>query len=255
VIFSRRRGAKPQRAGRPAANRSRADRLSARTPDEIRPPRRPEITTPPPEFGPYDITQAPDSKVPRLDLGALQLPAVKDVEIQLQAGPQGRIQQIILAHGPSRLQLGVYAAPRTEGIWDEIRAELRSSLAAKGGKPQEVPGDYGTELRAQLREGGGIVDVRHVGIDGPRWFVHGIYVGAAAIDPDRAGPLREVLRGLVVDRGVEARPVREALPLRLPPEAAAQLASLGGPDGRGNGGARAKSAGEGETSRDDTREA
>src|SRR5690606_5848108 len=131
--------------------------------------------------------------------------------------------------------LGVYAAPRTEGIWDEIREELRTSLAAKGGKPQEVAGEYGTELRGQLREGGGVVDIRHVGIDGPRWFVHGIFVGAAAIDPDRAGPLREVLHGLIVDRGVEARPVREALPLRLPPEAAAQLARTSEPDGSAAG--------------------
>lgn len=191
--------------------------------------------TPPPEFGPYDVTQAPDDQRARLDLGALQLPAVAGVEIQLQAGPQGQIQQIMLAHGPSRLQLGVYAAPRTEGIWDEIRAEMVESLAAKGGKPREVEGEYGPELRAQVRESGGVVDVRHVGIDGPRWFVHGIYLGAAAIDPERAGPLREVLRGLVVDRGTEARPVREALPLRLPPEAAAQLAGAGGPDGGQNG--------------------
>jgi hypothetical protein len=35
-----------------------------------------------------------------------------------------------------------------------------------------------------------------------------------------------VLRGVVVDRGTEARPVSEALPLRLPPEAAAQLADM-----------------------------
>jgi hypothetical protein len=39
-----------------------------------------------------------------------------------------------------------------------------------------------------------------------------------------AGPLRDVLHGLVVDRGKDAMPVQEALPLRLPAEAAAQLA-------------------------------
>jgi hypothetical protein len=33
-----------------------------------------------------------------------------------------------------------------------------------------------------------------------------------------------VLHGLVVDRGTDAMPVQEALPLRLPAEAAAQLA-------------------------------
>jgi hypothetical protein len=78
-----------------------------------------------------------------------------------------------------------------------------------------------------VREGSSQADVRHVGIDGPRWFVHAVYVGAAATDPERAGPLRDVLRGLVVDRGVEARPVSEPLPLHLPPDA---LASLDGPE-------------------------
>ena len=51
-------------------------------------------------------------------------------------------------------------------------------------------------------------------------------MGAAALDPDRAGPLRDVLHRLVVDRGVEARPISELLPLRLPPEAASQLADM-----------------------------
>jgi hypothetical protein len=55
--------------------------------------------------------------------------------------------------------------------------------------------------------------------------VHGVYIGNAAQDPTRAGPLRDVLHGLVVDRGKDAMPVQEALPLRLPAEAAAQLAA------------------------------
>jgi hypothetical protein len=178
----------------------------------------------PPPFGPYDVDQAPDDGQERLDLGALRIPAVAGVKIHLQAGPQGQIQQVQLAHGGSRLQLTAFAAPRTEGIWDEIRATLRSSLTAGGARPQEVDGDYGVELRARVKDQSGAADVRHVGIDGPRWFVHGVYIGAAAVDPDRAGPLRDVLRGLVVDRGTEARPVSEVLPLQLPAEAAAQLA-------------------------------
>jgi hypothetical protein len=176
-----------------------------------------------PEFGPFDLAQAPDDGLERLDLGALRIPSVPGVEVRLQASPDGRVEQIQLAHGSSRLQLGAYAAPRSEGIWDEIRASLRGSLHANGGRPQEVEGEYGLELRGRVKEGSTTTDVRHVGIDGPRWFVHGVYLGAAATDPERAGPLRDVLRGLIVDRGIEARPVSEPLPLRLPPEAAAQL--------------------------------
>jgi hypothetical protein len=232
VIFAGRRGkaAGTRRPERPGRDTPTVD------PDELHGAIRPEVLTPVPEFGPYDVTQAPDDEQTRVDLGALQLPAVPGVEIQIQAGPDGQVQHIQLAHGASRLQLAVYAAPRSEGIWDEVRAEMQATLAANGSKPKEIDGEYGPELRAQQRQQDGVIDLRHVGIDGPRWFVHGIFAGAAAIDPDQAGPLRDVLHGLVVDRGAEARPVREALPLRLPPEAAAQIATAtdqaaGGPDG------------------------
>jgi hypothetical protein len=40
------------------------------------------------------------------------------------------------------------------------------------------------------------------------------------VDPSVAGPLADCLRGLVVDRGGEAMPVREPLPLHLPREIA-----------------------------------
>jgi hypothetical protein len=54
-------------------------------------------------------------------------------------------------------------------------------------------------------------------------MVRAVYQGAAATDPDAAGPLADCLNGLVVDRGQEAKPVREPLPLRLPREAADQV--------------------------------
>jgi hypothetical protein len=224
VRFSRDRGS----AGRHTRNvRPDSDAVEA-SPDRA-PRRRP--------FGPYDLAQAPDDKVERLDLGALRIPAVAGVDIHLQAGPQGQISQIQLSYGQSRLQLGAFAAPRSEGIWDEVRQNLRETLTANGSKTVEVTGPYGVELQARVRDPKGIVEVRHVGVDGPRWFVHGVFVGAAAVDPDAEGPLRDVLRGLVVDRGTEAMPVSEALPLRLPPEAAAQLAEAH---------AQAQAAGEGD---------
>ncbi len=222
MIFSRRRGnagrhsaAASGRGGRHISN-SGHDPALDEDPEEY-------ADADIPEFGPYDVSEAPDDKQERVDLGALRIPAIAGVEIQVEAGPQGQIQQIQLSHGGSRLQIGAFAAPRSEGIWDEVRESLRSALAAGGARPEEIDGEYGLELRARVREGSGTTDIRHVGIDGPRWFVHGVYLGAAAIDPGRAGPLQEVLRGLVVDRGSEARPVSEALPLRLPLEAAEQL--------------------------------
>jgi hypothetical protein len=174
--------------------------------------------------GPYDITEV-DDDVQRLDLGSLQLPAIDGVEVRVQAGPDGAVQQVVLVHGDSALQLGVFAAPRSEGIWDEVRTEIRKSLADDGVAVEEVPGEYGTELRARVRTPEGLADIRFVGIDGPRWMVRAVFQGPAAVDPAAAGPLDQALRGLVVQRGKEAMPVREALPLRLPREVAEQAAA------------------------------
>ncbi|MFU8871379.1 DUF3710 domain-containing protein [Micromonospora sp. SL4-19] len=176
-----------------------------------------------PARGPYDVSEAPDT--PRLDLGSLQIPAVPDVEVRVQADPQGVIQQVVLVHGDNALQLGVFAAPRSDGIWDEVREEIRQSLFNDGAAAQEVEGEYGIELRARVRTPDGLTDLRFVGIDGPRWMVRGVYQGDAAGDPDAAGPLALCLSGLVVDRGQEAKPVREPLPLRLPREMAEQQAA------------------------------
>jgi Protein of unknown function (DUF3710) len=225
VIFSRDRGKAGRRGGgdagrggRHAHPRIEASDHESTADDYDLPPR--------PDFGPYDLDDAPDDDLARLDLGALRIPNVAGVNIELETGPAGEIRWVRLGHGGSRLELGAYAAPRSEGIWDEIRSDLRTALTARGVKVAEVEGDYGQELQARIRDGQIVTEVRHVGIDGPRWFVHGIYYGAAAVDPDQAGPLRDALRGLVVDRGTEARPVKETLPLRLPPEAAAQLAEV-----------------------------
>jgi Protein of unknown function (DUF3710) len=206
VIFSRKR-----------ADAGRHERTEVRDANELEAPVIPE----PPARGPYDVSEAP-AGVQRLDLGSLQIPAVPDVEVRVQADPQGVIQQVVLVHGPNALQLGVFAAPRSEGIWDEVREEIRQSLFNDGAAAQEVKGDYGTELQARVRTPDGLTDLRFVGIDGPRWMVRGVYQGEVATNPAAGGPLTTCLEGLVVDRGQEAKPVREPLPLRLPREVAEQ---------------------------------
>ncbi|MFI7022373.1 DUF3710 domain-containing protein [Micromonospora sp. NPDC049900] len=209
MIFSRKRA-----AGRHARDERATDALQ--TVDDA------GSASEAPARGPYDVSEAPDG-VQRLDLGSLQIPAVPEVEVRVQADPQGVIQQVVLVHGPSALQLGVFAAPRSEGIWDEVREEIRKSLFNDGAAAQEVTGEYGVELHARVRTDDGLTDLRFVGVDGPRWMVRAVYQGAAATDPAAAGPLADCLDGLVVDRGQEAKPVREPLPLRLPREAAGQV--------------------------------
>lgn len=191
------------------------------------------------EVGPYDIEDAPEAGVQLLDLGSMLIPVLEGVEVRVEADAEGAIRQVVLANRNSTLELAVFAAPRTEGIWAETREEIRAALAADRVTATEVQGRYGAELLARVRTPGGPADIRFVGIDGPRWMVRAVYQGRAATDPAAAAVLDGCLHGLVVNRGSQAMPVREALPLRLPHEMAGQLAaaaagSVGGnaPDAR-----------------------
>jgi hypothetical protein len=65
--------------------------------------------------------------------------------------------------------------------------------------------------------------VRFVGVDGPRWFLRGLFAGAAAADPAAAAPLEAVFSQVVVVRGDHPMPPRDLLELKLPAEAAAAL--------------------------------
>jgi len=176
---------------------------------------------PAPDHGPYDQMHAPEG-VQRLDLGSLLIPAIEGVEVRVQANPDGAVEQVVLVDGESALQLGVFAAPRTEGIWKEVRAEIAEAMVADGVAAREVQGAHGVELMARVNTPEGPADLRFVGVDGPRWMVRALFQGRAAADPSSEGALGEVLTGLVVVRDEEARPVREALPLRLPKEMAEQ---------------------------------
>jgi hypothetical protein len=217
VIFSRGRGrhSREDEGGRRAARHQAGSRETGSRAGggEAAEERAPAQVT-----GPYDVSEAPPG-VERIDLGSLQIPAVDGVEVRVQASQDGVVQQVVLVHGDSALQLGVFAAPRSSGIWPEVREELRESVTGAI-SVQEVEGEYGTELRARVRTPEGPVDLRFLGIDGPRWMVRALFQGRAAVEPDAAGPLAECLAGLVVVRGWEAMPVRDPLPLRLPREVA-----------------------------------
>ena len=131
-------------------------------------------------------------------------------------------QQVIsatLAVADGTMQLGVFAAPRNEGIWDEVRAEIAESLnAQRKSSAKEVDGPFGVELHGTLPadSGSGTVPVRFIGVDGPRWFLRALVAGPVAADGARAAVLEQALRSVVVVRGTEPLPVREPVPLQLP---------------------------------------
>jgi hypothetical protein len=171
--------------------------------------------------GPYDEADAPDDDVPRVDLGALRIPIVDTVELRLEVNEQGELGQVLLVEGANIMQVGAFAAPRSSGIWDEVRAEIIGSVSTSGGTAEEVEGLYGLELAAQVPTGtpGQLAPARFLGIDRSRWFVRALISGPAALDPEAAGPLLSVLENTIVVRGKDAMPIRDPLPLKLPKEA------------------------------------
>lgn len=180
--------------------------------------------------GPFDVADAPADGISRVDLGPLRVPVAKGVELRLEVDAQGRPVAANLTTPQGAAQLTVFAAPRTEGIWDEVRAEIRSGLSASGGLSEERPGPFGTELYAsvpaQAQNGTRVLTpARFWGVDGPRWFVRALVTGTAASDVAASRGLEQLLRHTVVSRDDEPRPVREPLPIVLPPELAEQAAA------------------------------
>ena len=173
--------------------------------------------------GPYDAESAPADEIPRIDLGALQVPLIDGLEVRLDIDEEtGQPAQLVLADGDSMLQLGVFAAPRTAGIWDEVRAEIAESLRGAGGQAREVDGELGVELVATVPTGDPAIPfapARFIGVDRPRWFLRGLISGPAADSPEAAARLELAVHGTIVVRGKDAMPIRDPLPLRLPPEA------------------------------------
>lgn len=167
--------------------------------------------------GPWDLgDDYPD--VPRVDLGALRLPQVEGLRIQVQADPgSGVVSQLSLVSEDSAVQIQPYAAPRSAGMWDDIRGQLKSSINSAGGLVEEVSGNYGIELHAQVTNAEGKQQpARFCGIEGPRWFVRLVFLGRAARDNAAAATMEQAIADIVVVRGDEAMPMGKALDIRVP---------------------------------------
>jgi hypothetical protein len=176
---------------------------------------------------PWDVTEAPAEGPPRLDLGGLLVPVLPDTEIRVELNEQKMPIAATILHSGSALQVLAFAAPRRDGIWDDVRGEIAESLRADGGQVEEFAGDFGIELRATVRadpaQAGAAAQqpLRFVGFDGPRWFVRGVYSGPAAFGGLPAAVLDSAMRDLVVVRGEDAMAPRDPLALRLPRDAVA----------------------------------
>lgn len=186
------------------------------------------------ENGPFDITEQRTGSS-YIDLGGLLVKSNPGLNLRLEADQ--KTQQVIavtLQLGEGTLQVQAFAAPKSRGIWDEIRKELSESVRRQGGQVDINDGPFGRQLisrvPAELPDGRkGFRIARFVGVDGPRWFVRGVFSGKAVLPGESATALEEVFRSIVVNRGSDPMPPRDLLPMRVPQSiqdaAAAQAAA------------------------------
>ena len=212
--------------------------------------------------GPYDISEVESiestEESPKIDLGSLILTAVPNAELRLQVAEEtGEVMsamlvletqvyegfdKLSLVEPPasanqkpqtysSALELGAYAAPRSGGLWAELREEISRSATEAGGTASLGEGPFGVELRRLIPvttpDGEeGYQPSRMWVAEGPRWLLRGIVYGQAAIEDDADSPVvADVLfafRQVIVRRGDEAMAPGDLLPLTMPTNASAE---------------------------------
>lgn len=175
--------------------------------------------------GPYDVSEVPKSSMKRVDLGCMQVAGFTDMQLHFETDPaKTRLVSVVAAYKDAALRLQALAAPRSGGLWDEMRPQIMSSIAAAGGDVEEVQGTFGTELRgivpAALPDGTQVRQpIRLIGYEGPRWLLHGVFMGSAPENDAMAELFEDVFRQVVVVRGSAPMAPGEAMPIVLPPDA------------------------------------
>jgi hypothetical protein len=171
--------------------------------------------------GPFDESEA-NAVRPYIDLGGIKILPREGLNLRLEVEEQTkRIVAVGLDYADSTLQVQPFAAPRTTGLWEETREQIRAQVRQQGGRVEEREGPLGPELLAEVpvtagAEGEGKRLARFIGVDGPRWFLRGVIGGAATSDVDAAAKVEDLFRSLVVVRGSAPMPPRDLIPLRMP---------------------------------------
>lgn len=172
--------------------------------------------------GPLDITEVQGVR-PYIDFGSMRIPSRENLQMRLEVEESTqRIVAVSMDFAGSSLQLQAFAAPKSEGIWHEIRTQMRDSIKAQGGETEERVGSLGPELIAKiplLDENGlktGHRLARFIGVDGPKWFLRGVIGGAALNDAKAAADIDDLFRSVVVVRSDVPLPPKDLLPLTIP---------------------------------------
>lgn len=177
--------------------------------------------------GPLDAEEA-NAVRPYVDLGGVKILPRDGLQLRLEVEEgSNRVVAVGLDYAGSTLQVQPFAAPRSTGLWHEIRHQIADQIAKQGGTTKLTIGPFGPELLAEIPaaapgQPGSKRLARFVGVDGPRWFLRGVIAGEGAVNPEAAAKIEELFRSVVVVRGTTPMPPRDLIPLNMPPTAGAQ---------------------------------
>jgi hypothetical protein len=171
--------------------------------------------------GPLDESEA-NAVRPYVDLGGVKILPREGLQLRLEVeeGSQ-RVVAVGLDYAGSTLQVQPFAAPRSTGLWHEIRHQIAEQIAKQGGTTKLTVGPFGPELLAEIPaaapgQPGAKRLARFIGVDGPRWFLRGVIAGEGAVKPDAAAKVEDLFRSIVVVRGTTPMPPRDLIPLTVP---------------------------------------
>lgn len=170
--------------------------------------------------GPFDIVEVPTMR-PYVDFGGIKVAPREGLQLRLEVDERAkRVVAVTLDFEGSLLQVQAFSAPKTTGLWHQVRSEISAQLLSQGARIEEADGELGPELIAvspvSAEQGGGTRTVRFVAVDGPRWMLRGVIMGAAAEDAQARARVIELFRDMVVVRGDQPMPPSELLQLQVP---------------------------------------
>ena len=176
--------------------------------------------------GPLDASEA-NAVRPYVDLGGVKILPREGLQLRLEVEEGSkRVVAVGLDYAGSTLQVQPFAAPRSSGLWHEIRQQIAEQIDKQGGTTTLSVGPFGPELLAQIPVSNGQPGstrlARFVGVDGPRWFLRGVIAGEGAVDSEAAAKIEELFRAVVVVRGSTPMPPRDLIPLHMPQAASVQ---------------------------------
>jgi hypothetical protein len=174
------------------------------------------------QLGPFDLAEVPTLEN-LIDFGAVKLPNVNrnlSIKVELEEDTR-RLVALTLQTEHSMLQISLFSAPKNNPVWQEVLEVLTSSLESQNAQVETVIGAFGSELLVAMEvpdvdESTVLQRIRFIGVDGPRWLLRGSITGEALTNVTEQAEIERIFRSIIVDRGAEALPPRELVPLTMP---------------------------------------